>query len=531
MSAATLNAMKLVTAAEMRLLEKRALESGTSFGDLMHNAGRAVASEICGLFDSFPGKKALVLVGPGNNGGDGLVAARFLNDAGAITHVYLLAPRDPGDLVYNEALEAGISPIEVESDAGFSKLRELLGEADVVVDAIFGTGLGRPIGGASAAALTLVAEARNQRPDMVVIALDLPSGLNADSGEIDDSTLAVDYTITLGYAKRGFFLFPGADYTGQILVADIGIPDGLDDDILSEVIDEHDVLSILPLRPSDAHKGSFGKVMVVAGSTEFIGAASLVCQSAARAGAGLVTLAARQSLHPVFAAKLVETTHLPLPETAHGEFASEAAEVALARLVKYDAAAIGPGLGQSPDTVEFVHQLLSGISENTGLVLDADALNALSLTPDWWDIFNHPAVLTPHTGEFARLSGLSIGEILANRMEICRKNAALWGKVVILKGAHTVVASPDGRIAVSPSANPGLASGGTGDVLTGIITGLLAQGLDEFDAARAGVYIHAMAGESVRNNIGDTGMIASDLLIQIPRAVKSIKEHDHASCH
>ena len=530
-STATLNAMKLVTSTEMNLLEKRAVESGISLADLMRNAGQAVATEICGLFDSFPGKKALVLIGPGNNGGDGLVAARALKDAGGIISVYLLSPRDPEDFAYKQVLEADINPIDVQSDAGFSKLRKILDETDLVLDAVFGTGLSRPVTGAPAAALALVAEVREERPEMIVIALDLPSGLNPDTGEVDDSTLAVDYTITLGYAKRGFFLFPGADYTRQILVANIGIPEGLDDDILSEVIDEHDVLAILPIRPSDAHKGSFGKVMVVAGSAEFIGAATLACQSAARAGAGLVTLAARRSLHHIFAAKLIETTHLLLPETMHNELAPEAAEVALSKLTKYDAAAVGPGLGQAPETVEFIHRLLSGISENTKLVLDADALNALSLTPDWWKVFDRRAVLTPHTGEFARLSGLSIGEILANRMEVCRKKAALWGKVVVLKGAHTVVGSPDGRIAVSPSANPGLASGGTGDVLTGIIASLLAQGLDEFDAARAGVYIHAMAGEAVRGNIGDAGMIASDLLIQIPRAIKSIKEHDHASCH
>ena len=523
--------MKLVNAAEMRLLEKRTVDCGVSLPELMQNAGQAVATEISGLFDPIAGKKIIVLVGPGNNGDDGLVAARHLKAAGALIDAYLLSERDPQDVVLREASETGLSIIEVRNDAGFSRLREILGAADIVLDAIFGTGLARLIAGAPAAALALVAEARDERPEMAIVALDLPSGLNPDTGEVDDLAVSADYTITLGYAKRGFFLFPGADYTGQILVANIGIPDGLDDDILTEVIDEHDVMSVLPLRPSDAHKGSFGKVMVVAGSPEFIGAASLVCQSAARAGTGLVTLASKQSLYPIFAGKLTETTHLLLPEKMNGEFSSEAADVALSRLTKYDAAAVGPGLGQTPETVEFVNQLLSGISENTKLVLDADALNALSLTPDWWKIFNHPAVLTPHTGEFARLSGLSIGEILASRMEVCRKNAAIWDKVVVLKGAHTVVASPDGRIAVSPSANPGLASGGTGDVLTGIIAALLAQGLDEFDAASAGVYIHAVAGESVRGNIGDTGMIASDLLIQIPRAIKSIKEHDHAACH
>ncbi len=523
--------MKLVTAADIRTLEQRAVDCGITLTDLMQNAGQAVAAEISGLFDPIAGKKIIALIGPGNNGGDGLVAARHLKTSGALVDAYLLSERGAEDAVFHESSEAGVPLIDVHIDVGFTRLRKMLNEADIVLDAVFGIGLTRPIAGAPAATLALVAEARDERSEMAIIALDLPSGLNAATGALDDSTLAADYTITLGYAKRGFFLFPGADYTGQILIADIGIPDGLDNDILTEVIDEHDVLAVLPLRPSDSNKGSFGKVMVVAGSEEYIGAAALVCQGAARTGAGLVSLASKKSLHPIFATKLTEATHLLLPESIDGEYSSEASDIVVDRLQVFDSLALGPGLGQAPGAVEFIHQILSDLPDTIKIVLDADALNALALTPDWWKLLEHPAVLTPHPGEFARLTGLSVDEIQSNRIEIARKYAALWQQVVVLKGAHTVVASPEGRVAVSPSANPGLATAGTGDVLTGIIAGLLAQGLDEFDAACAGVYIHAMSGESVRGNIGDCGMIASDLLIQIPRAIKSIKEHDHAACH
>jgi NAD(P)H-hydrate epimerase len=522
--------MKLVTAAEMRLLEEKAVDTGISIQDLMQNAGQAVATEIAQLLEPIEGKRIIVLVGPGNNGGDGLVVARHLKAACALVDVYLLAERKADDIVYHEALAAGLSPIEARMDVGFERLREALGEADIILDAVFGTGVSRPINGAIAAALALVAQARIDRPDLSIIALDLPSGLNSDTGAVDKSTLAVDYTITLGNPKRGFFLFPGADYTGEILVADIGLPEGLDDDIPTALLNEHSVLEILPARPSDAHKGTFGKALVVAGSVEYIGAATLVCQAAHRAGAGLVTLASKKSLHPIFTAKLTETTHLMLPETSGGEFAPEAAAIVAGRLADYDAVAIGPGLGQAPALVEFLHSLFISIPSKVKIVLDADALNALALTPYWRLALPRLALLTPHPGEMSRLTGLSVEAVQCDRIETARKYAVDWQKVVVLKGAHTVVASPDGKVAVSPNANPALAASGTGDVLTGVISGLLAQGLSEFDAARAGVYIHAMAAEAVRQNLGDCGMIASDLLIQIPRAMKTLKEHDHAAC-
>jgi len=523
--------MKLVTAAEMRQLETGTVKQGVSLLDLMQNAGKAVADEIAEVLEPVDGKRIIVLVGPGNNGGDGLVAARHLKAAGALVDVYLVAPRKKDDVVYHEALAAGLSPIEARLDVGFERLREALFEADVVLDAVFGTGFARPINGAPAASLALVAKTRIERPELSVIALDLPSGLNADTGAVDKSTIPADYTITLGHPKRGFFLFPGADYTGEIIVTDIGIPDGLEDGIATEVLNDYTVLALLPIRPSDAHKGAFGKVLIVAGSAEYIGAAALVCHAACRAGAGLVTLAGKTSLHPIFAAKLMETTHLLLPETSNGDFSPEAAALIAGHLQDFDAVAIGPGLGQAPATVEFVHAVLSSLPKDVRTVLDADALNALSLTPNWWEALPVPAVLTPHPGEFARLSGLPVEQIQSDRIELCRKYAGIWQKVVVLKGAHTVIASAEGKVAVAPNANPALATAGTGDVLTGIIAGLLAQGLSGFEAACAGVYLHAAAAEAVRQNLGDSGMIASDLLIQIPRAMKALKEHDHAACH
>jgi NAD(P)H-hydrate epimerase len=524
-------AMKLVTATEMRQLEQTAVDEGVSLLDLMRNAGQAVSAEIAGMFEPIAGKRVIVLVGRGNNGGDGLVAARHLKAAGALVDVYLLAERQSEDIVYREALVAGLTPIEGRMDVSFERLRAALSEADIILDAVFGIGLKRRIEGGIAAALALAAQAKSERPEMTVIALDVPSGLNADTGSVDKATLAADFTITLGCAKRGFFLFPGADYTGEILIADIGLPQGADDVIQTEVLDEHLVSALLPARPAGGHKGTFGKVLVVAGSAEYTGAAALACHAAYRAGAGLVTLAAPKSLHPIFAVKLTESTHLLLPETAAGELSPEAAAIIAGRLDSYDALALGPGLGQSPAAVEFIHQVLSAAPVTIKMVVDADALNALALDHDWWQKLDHPAVVTPHPGEFSRLTSLSVEAVQADRIGNASRYAELWQQTIVLKGAHSVIAAPDGRVAVAPNANPALATAGTGDVLAGVIAALLAQGLDEFDAARAGVYLHAMAAEAVKTNLGDSGMLASDLLIQIPRAAKALKEHDHAVCH
>ncbi|MEN8614300.1 NAD(P)H-hydrate dehydratase [Dehalogenimonas sp. THU2] len=523
--------MKLVTAAEMRVLETLAVDNGVSLVQLMRNAGRAVATEIAGIFEPIEGKRILVLTGPGNNGGDGLVVARHLKEAGALVDVYLLAARKAREVVYREALASGLTPIEARMDAGFERLQETLSEADIVLDAVFGTGIGRPIKGIIAETLNAVAQARIERPQMEIIALDLPSGLNADTGAVDKAALRADYTIALGCPKRGFFLYPGAAYTGEVIVAGIGIPEGLDEDVVTELLTDETVRSLLPERRPDAHKGAFGKALIVAGSPEFTGAAVLACLGAYRSGAGLVTLAARKSLNPVFAAKLTETTHLILPETSDGQISAEAELIVGNHLERYQALAVGPGLGLASNTIEFVHGILSALTPNIKTVIDADALNAIALTSDWWTALEHPAVLTPHPGEMARLTGLSVEQIESDRIGVARRYAELWQQTVVLKGAHTVIAAPDGRVAVSPYANPGLATAGTGDVLTGVITGLLAQGLSEFDAARAGVYLHAQAAEAVSHHFGDCGMIASDLLPQLPRAIKALKEHRHAACH
>ena len=518
--------MKILTTSQTRQLEESCAGIGLPSQKLMENAGLAVAEEIKRILGGVKGRHILMLVGPGNNGGDGLVAARHLHDGKAKVTVYLLARQGDDDPNLKLVRERKISCVEAAKDEGFSQFSQALAEADAVIDALFGTGTARPFSGKILSVLDRVNQAKKKRPRWRVIALDLPSGLNADSGAVDPATLYADYTVTLGTPKPGLFNFPGAERVGNLTVADIGMPEVLAKEAKSEYLSGELVRSILPERPAQANKGSFGRVLVVAGSMNYIGAAYLACSGAIRVGAGLVTLAATPTLQSILAAKLTEVTYLLLPESRPGVVAPEATKLITQQFEDYNVLLLGCGLGQREAAVKLVRSLLLP-KEPRGLpalVLDADALNTLANVPDWWRHLTVDAILTPHPGEMARLTGVPIAEIQADRLETARKWAAEWNKTVVLKGAHTVIASADGRTVVSPVANPGLASAGSGDVLTGAIAGLVAQGMPLFEAAAAGVYLHGEAGERVKSRLGDAGMIASDLLPELPAVIKNIKE-------
>ncbi len=518
--------MKIVTVNEMKEIERRAAEIGLPSNVLMEHAGLAIAQTVKGWLVNVVQQQILVLVGPGNNGGDGLVAARHLHNWGARVHIYLCTERSSNDPNYVIVKELGIPCIIASKDQDLVNLNSILPSTNVVIDAIFGTGKLRPLEGIFKQTLTRLRQAKQAMPSLKVIALDLPSGLDADTGSADPSCVAADLTITLGYPKLGLFSFPGRDLVGQLVVGDIGIPQNLGDGIATELITDDYVKTMLPQRPRSAHKGTFGRVLVCAGSINYIGAAYLACEGAIRVGAGLVTLAVARSLQPILAAKLTEVTYVPLPESEPGFIDSAAYEVLHEQLAGYDVLLMGCGLSQHPSVMEFIRNSLfeMPLSLSPALVLDADALNTLAQTQEWWQRLNQNAILTPHPGEMARLSGLTVDEIERDRLRVARDQAALWGKTVVLKGAHTVVASPSGEAKISPVANPGLASAGTGDVLAGAIAGVMAQGLKPLAAASCGVYLHGAAGESVGAKLGDAGIIASDLLPTLPKVIKKIKE-------
>jgi ADP-dependent NAD(P)H-hydrate dehydratase / NAD(P)H-hydrate epimerase len=518
--------MKVVTSDQMRQIDRSADNMGLTTEILMENAGRSVAEETRKLVGDIKGKNIAVLIGPGNNGGDGLVAARYLQDFGGIVHIYMCSNRAANDKNFLLTQEKNVTTIFAEKDADASQLMHELNHCSIVIDAIFGTGKKRALTGVYKQTLTKLAVAKQNRPELMIIAVDIPSGMDSDNGTIDPVCPKADATITLGFPKTGLYNFPGAKRTGKVIIADIGLPPSLAKDINTELITEDYVRSVLPNRSPNSNKGTFGRVMVVAGSTNYIGAAYLACMGAARSGAGLVTLAAAESLIPILAAKLTETTYIPLPEADHGAIGADAFPVIKKQLPDYRVILMGCGLGQHAETVKFVKSMLfdSSQAHYTPVLLDADALNALSKQPEWWHKLGENVILTPHPGEMARLSDVSLEEVQKERLSFAQNAAKEWQKIVVLKGAYTIIADPDGRTRISAFANAALASAGTGDVLAGIIAGLIGQNMPLFDAAVSGVFLHAGAAELLIPEMGNAGIIASDLLTSLPRLMKKIRE-------
>ena len=521
--------MKIVTAQEMREIEDRAEAGGVSKDVLMENAGLAVADHIRGQVRNLVGMTVVVLVGPGNNGGDGLVAARHLDAWGARVTICLCRdnPAHQGKVEFLRGKRVTI--IRLEDDDGPAQLRESIQLGQIVVDSILGTGRSRSITGPTAEALDLLRESRTGNESLRLIALDVPTGLDADTGNVDPKTVACDETLTLGNPKAGLYRFPGAEYAGKIEVLDIGIPEGLDNDITFDLMTDDWAGSTLPDRPVSGHKGTFGKALIVGGSRNYVGAPYLAATAAGRVGAGLVTLAVPESLQMAVAAKAIEPTYLPLPEESPGAPRSDAAGLIAEAVGGYQALLIGPGIGQADSTREMVTRLLCEAGTLPPLVVDADGLNIVaSLGESWWNEFSREAVLTPHPGEMARLTGVSTKDIQEHRVEIAVESAVKWRKIVVLKGAFTVVAYPDGSSRLSPFANPAMATAGTGDVLAGAIAGLLAQGVESKDAAALGVYLHGLAGERVSADLGEAGMLAGDLLPELPRAIRDLRQGHRA---
>lgn len=532
--------MKLVTADQMRALEQRADASGNTYAMMMERAGKAVADAILTRYDARD-LRVLVLVGPGNNGGDGLVCARYLRDAGARVALYLWKRAERAD---DENLrlcrERNIPVTRAEDDANFAALKNFLAEANIIVDALLGTGVTRPIEGLlkellvttkqlcndSTIQLTQLAPSPSRSLALSlprIVAVDLPSGLNPDTGALDPATLDADLTVTFAFPKIGQLTFPGANAVGELVVADIGIPAEWAPADALDVATAREIAALLPPRARDSHKGTFGKAMICAGSSNYVGAAYLAGAAATRAGAGLVTLALARTIYPMIASALHETTFVALPDD-NGALIPDAARVLLDHLAGYDALLLGCGFGRHPQTIAFVNQILNHKSEILNCVVDADALFALAQTRDWWTrLAPNTAILTPHPGEMATLTGLPRDAIQADRVNIAKKFAAQWQQIVVLKGAHTVVASPDGRATLLPFATPALATAGTGDVLAGTIVAMLAQGLKPYDAALVGAYLHGLAGTIAEHEIGKAGAVASDVLARLPEALRRVK--------
>ncbi|MBM4285411.1 MAG: NAD(P)H-hydrate dehydratase [Deltaproteobacteria bacterium] len=514
--------MKLVTAAQMRELDRRTIEElGVPSLVLMENAGRTTYQVLRREYPALEGPVA-VLAGRGNNGGDGLVVARYLTNDGLGVTVFLLAEKETvrGDARVNLeiALKLGVEVVEVTSENHLNRLYRDLASAGLVVDALLGTGLNAAVHGLYRTVIDMV-----NGLDVQVLAVDIPSGLCADTGQPLDEAIFADVTVTYGWPKLGQALPPGRDYVGRLWRVDIGIPPAFSREIPAELADPEEMLLLLPPRPRESHKGTFGHLVVAAGSAGKTGAAALTAQGALRAGAGLVTAAVAESLNDILEVKLTEAMTLPLPEIPGERALGLAALEPLARFMEGKTAlALGPGLGTHPETQELVRELVRTLPQP--LVIDADGVNALAGRLDLLAQAPGPRLITPHPGEMARLTGASTREIQARRLETARELAAATRAVVALKGAQTVVASPEGVVSLNPTGNPILASGGSGDVLTGLIGGFLAQKLNAWDAARLGVYLHGLTADYLAKTVGRQGLAAGDLLAAYPEALAAFVE-------
>ncbi|HEY3288834.1 MAG TPA: NAD(P)H-hydrate dehydratase [Anaerolineae bacterium] len=543
--------MHIVTVAEMRAIERAANAAGLSYRDMMQNAGLSAAAEIrrrLSVWFSHKPVQILVLVGPGNNGGDGLVCASALRrmEPTLGIKVYGLKPRATDDEVYRDVLAAGLRIENAADDASLLNLRTEISGADVIVDALLGTGTARPIDGVLAEVLWLVKQGfsaveKQTIQHKYVVALDGVTGMNYDTGALDPEAPTADLTITFHAAKRGHYCYPAARACGELVVADIGItPSHLQQlntsgDETVAIADAAMLRQLLPKRSPDANKGTYGRVFVIGGCSDYSGAPALAAGAAYRVGAGLVTLAVPSAIQPGVASANREATFLTLDDRANFLTPSNLAQVGdlLQTLDQRHGVVIGPGMGQNPMTAEFLagfFAMARAKGAGTRLLVDADGLNHLSRMTDWPMLLPAASILTPHPGEMARLTGMTIQQVQSDRIGNALQAAKRWGHIVVLKGAYTVIAHPSQGCVVLPFSNAALAVAGTGDVLAGCIGGMLAQGLEPFDAAVSGAFLHATAGESWRGVHGDAGLLASDLLALLPDEMRQLR-HSNQSIH
>jgi hydroxyethylthiazole kinase-like uncharacterized protein yjeF len=494
----------------MAAADKAAAESGIPTTDLMDRAGRAVGRVAVAMMGGIYGRRVTVVCGKGNNGGDGCVAATYLARRGVVCHVVLLA--DPADLkgdaldAYRKMLGSGVRAWAYEHD----RLERELERSDLAVDAMVGTGFKGALSGPLAEAADLL-----DLGPAPVLAVDIPSGVNGETGAVEGFAVGADKTVTLAALKTGLLLQPGAQYAGDVLVEDIGIPDELMDCDL-HMVGADDLWQAVPERQVTAHKRSVGKVLVVAGSVSMAGAAALTASGALRAGAGLVRMAVPESIRPYVGPLVIEALTAGMPETGKGAFSMAAAPKIAELAEQMQVVALGPGIGKDDETLELVREVLSTVER--AVVLDADGITAYQGNPEGLRSRPGPTVLTPHSGELGRLLGCSPNEVDADRISAAREAAERTGAVVLLKGFRTVVAEPGGRAVLVNAGGPILATGGTGDVLTGVVAAL-AAGTDPFKAAWGGACLHGLAGETLAQWMGSRGAVAGDLLKALPLVI------------
>jgi ADP-dependent NAD(P)H-hydrate dehydratase / NAD(P)H-hydrate epimerase len=511
--------MKICTPQQMQEIDRKAIQEMNIPGlTLMENAGRLTYEMIERHFGSVQSKKVVVVCGKGNNGGDGFVVARYLKENGAIVKTFLLCPKHEvkGDAATNldKADKLGISITEIIEPSQFA----LENDTWLIVDAIFGTGFQGNIKPPYDEIINIINEST-----IPVAAVDCPSGLDGTTGKISDPIIIADLTVTFGLPKIGQAIYPGKAFCGILEVVDISFPSGLDSAIKTHLITSCDAAELLPIRHPDSHKGSFGKLFVLAGSIGYTGAAALTSLSGLRSGTGLVILGIPSSLNAIMEIKVTEVITRPLPDVKKGgHFALRGMGEIRQQIDWADAIAIGPGIGTHHETAELVTRLIQQIEKP--LVLDADGLNIIAKNKDALKQHKCPLIISPHPGELSRLTGLPIEQIESNRFDLARQFASEYNLVLILKGAPSLVALPSGELYINYSGNDGMATAGSGDVLTGLIGGFLAQGVSAEQSAILATHTHGLAGDIAADSIGHRGMIASDILDCLPQALVELEE-------
>lgn len=536
--------MQLVTVEQMKRLEEEAVERGLTYYQMMGNAGKGLADFVLAHYSIENGEIVLGLVGPGNNGGDTLVALTHLKKTGWNTIAYLSQSRGKDDPTMADYLQSG-GEISVYSKADCqSNLKSLVNASCIILDGLLGTGIRLPLRGNVLHILQEI-KAMDDMPD--VIAVDCPSGVDADSGEVDSAVIPARHTVCMAAVKQGLLKFPALTMVGEVHTVDIGLSESLPawGNVNGSILEASRVAKMLPERQANSHKGSFGTCMIIAGSINYCGAVLLAVESAYRVGVGLVKAAIPGEIHTAIAGELPEATWLLLPGTL-GVIDANGADIVLDHLKKTSAILMGPGWGQEDETLHFLNRLLSSENPKGGrqaslgfarlnraevmedlemppLVIDADALKLLPRIEKWHLKIPPLSVLTPHPGEMAVLTGLSIEQIQAERVKTACEYAQKWGHVVVLKGAGTIIAQPNGEYSIIPMATSALAKAGTGDVLAGMVVGFLAQGMDAYDAARVAAWIHARAGRDAEEAVGTAAsVIARNVIQSIPRVFKQL---------
>lgn len=517
--------MKIVSPEQMKAIDGCSInEYGIPGILLMENAAIAVVSEAVSIMGGCRGRTVTAVAGRGNNGGDAFAAARLLRSRGVEVNVYLVGRKAgiSGDALFNMTLfeKTGGTVIELMEDQDLEMLTADMNRSQLVLDGIFGTGLGREVSGIAASAIS-----RMNASGKAILAIDIPSGVDGADGTVRGICVKADLTVTFCMPKTGLVLNPGCEYAGKLITAEIGTPQGALDkqNIRTELTDSELVSRLIPVRRPDSHKGDYGRVMILTGSTGMTGCGYLSSMAALRCGAGLVYTAVPASLAPIYGAATVEPIVLPLEDGGRGCLSAHSAGQILKHMEGMNVAAIGPGLTASDDIRLIVEQIIENSS--IPLVLDADALNSISGNPAILKKLKAAAVITPHPGEMARLTGLGISDIKKDRIGTASRFAAEYGVTVVLKGSRTVTAIPDGRIFINPTGNAGMATAGAGDVLTGTIAGLAAQGVSICDAAVAGVFMHGLAGDNAAGSLGMHGIVAGDILLRMPHIIKELTEN------